>query len=216
VTECVNGRKRCYVNSAAVLAESSQKIGPIWRALTASRPRVRRATPTRFTIRIPWGVGCSCSCGPRRSAIGTAAAGSTGLALEASGSLGAWSFDQQGRATQVPSWFWTLGMYADAVNVTNAQHVGPFVALDFRPRRSALNDLKVGGYGHLFWAERVQAPANRLLQLALGLRFGVLDIVSIAPFAQWDLRNGQTFSWAGLLVFDFKILRDLGVPVPKA
>jgi len=143
-------------------------------------------------------------------------AGSTGLAFQASGSLGTWAFDQQGTATQVPSWFWTVGAYADAVNVTQAEHIGPFLVFDFRPVNSTLNDFKAGLYAHLFWAERVQAPPNRPLQLAVGPHVGFLDILSVVPFAQWDLRNGNKFSWGGLLVFDFKILRDLGVPVAKS
>jgi hypothetical protein len=143
-------------------------------------------------------------------------AGSTGLAFEASGSLGAWSFDQQGTATEVPSWFWTLGFYADAINVARAEHLGPFLALDHRFLLPSINDFKLGVYGHLFWSERVNDPPRRPLQLAMGLRLGVLDIVSVVPFVQLDLRNGGALSWGGLLVFDFKILRDLGVPIPKS
>jgi Thrombospondin type 3 repeat len=141
--------------------------------------------------------------------------GSTGLDLEASGSIGTWSFDQQGTATQIPSWFWTFGIYADALNVTQANHIGPFLVLDYRWAKSSLNDLKVGVYAHLFWSERAQMSPNRPVQLAVGPRFGFLDIISLVPFVQWDLRNSEAFSWGGVLVLDFKILRDLGVPAPK-
>jgi hypothetical protein len=142
-------------------------------------------------------------------------AGSTGLAFEAAGSIGAWAFDAQGTATHVPVWFWTFGVYADAINLTQAQHLGPFAIVDYRAAGGPLGDLKLGGYTHLFWAERVQSPPNRPLQLAFGPHVGFLDVVSVVPFVQFDVRNDWRFSWGGMLIFDFKILRDLGVPLPK-
>jgi hypothetical protein len=141
--------------------------------------------------------------------------GSTGLAFEAGGSLGQWSFDEKGTATSVPSWFWMLGAYGDALDVTQAQHIGPFAVLDYRPSTVSLSDLKLGGYVHFFWSERTATATKRPLQLAVGPHVGFLDIVSVAPFVGWDLRN-QKLAWGGMLAFDFKILRDLGVPLPKS
>jgi hypothetical protein len=140
--------------------------------------------------------------------------GSTGVAFEASGSLGQWRFDPQGTATAVPSWFWMLGVYADALNVADAQHMGPFVVLDHRSPDVGQDELKLGGYVHLFAAERTTAN-RRPLQLAVGPHVGLLDILSVVPYFAWDVRNNK-IGYGGLLAFDFKILRDLGVPLPKS
>jgi hypothetical protein len=44
---------------------------------------------------------------------------------------------------------------------------------------------------------------------------GFLDILSVMPFVQFDLANAAASSWGGMLVFDFKVLQDLGVPLAK-
>jgi hypothetical protein len=51
--------------------------------------------------------------------------------------------------------------------------------------------------------------------MVVGPRVGFLDIVSLMPFAQFDVANAGAVSWGGMLVFDFKVLKDLGVPLPK-
>jgi hypothetical protein len=147
--------------------------------------------------------------------------GSTGLGLHLSGSLGEWRFDKQGTAQRVPSWFWSAGVYGDAANLFEAAHLGPYAALDFRPMgwapyaRSWAKELKFGVGAHFLWAKRVEGLEHRPRQLGVGPRVGFLDIVSLMPFAQYDLANDGAVSWGGMLVFDFKVLQDLGVPMPK-
>ncbi|HYO73360.1 MAG TPA: hypothetical protein VEU33_45575 [Archangium sp.] len=147
--------------------------------------------------------------------------GSTGLGLHLGGSLGEWRFDAKGTALKVPSWYWSAGVYGDSVNLFAAEHIGPYAALDFRPigwapyARSWARELKFGVGAHLFWSKRVEGAEKRPLQLGVGPRVGFLDILSVMPFAQFDLANGRDFSWGGMLVFDFKVLQDLGVPLVK-
>jgi hypothetical protein len=147
--------------------------------------------------------------------------GSTGLGLHLGGSLGEWRFDEQGTALKVPSWYWSAGVYGDSVNLFAAEHLGPYAALDFRPMdwdayaRSWARHFKFGVGAHLLWSKRVEGVEKRPLQLGVGPRVGFLDILSVMPFAQFDLANGSAFSWGGMLVFDFKVLQDLGVPFVK-
>jgi hypothetical protein len=147
--------------------------------------------------------------------------GSTGLALHASGSLGAWRFDAQGTAVKVPAWFWTAGVYGDSVNLFAAEHLGPYAALDFRPMghapyaRSWAREFKWGLGAHLLWTRRVEGVEQRPLQLGVGPRVGFLDIITVNPFAQFDLANAGAFSWGAMLMFDFKVLENLGVPLPR-
>jgi hypothetical protein len=147
--------------------------------------------------------------------------GSTGLGLHLGGSLGEWRFDEKGTALKVPSWYWSAGVYGDSVNLFAAEHLGPYAALDFRPMewapyaRSWAKEFKFGVGAHLFWSKRVEGAEQRPLQLGVGPRVGFLDILSVMPFAQFDLANGRAFSWGGMLVFDFKVLQDLGVPLVK-
>jgi hypothetical protein len=148
--------------------------------------------------------------------------GSTGLGLHLGGSIGEWRFDEKGTALRVPSWYWSAGIYGDAANLFAAEHLGPYAALDFRPlnweayARSWAKELKFGVGAHLLWTRRVDgALGQRPLQLGVGPRVGFLDIVSVMPFAQFDLANDVAVSWGGMLVFDFKVLEDLGVPVPR-
>ena len=148
--------------------------------------------------------------------------GSTGLGLHLSGSIGEWRFDAQGTALRVPSWYWSAGVYGDAANLFAAEHIGPYAALDFRPMnwapyaRSWARELKFGVGAQLFWSKRFESATHRPLQLGVGPRVGFLDIVSVMPFAQVDLAHERALSWGGLLVFDFKVLEDLGVPMPKS
>ncbi|WP_233261375.1 thrombospondin type 3 repeat-containing protein [Vitiosangium sp. GDMCC 1.1324] len=147
--------------------------------------------------------------------------GSTGLGLHLGGSLGEWRFDEKGTALKVPSWYWSAGFYGDSVNLFGAQHLGPYAALDFRPldwapyARSWAKELKVGIGAQLLWAKRVEGVEKRPLQLGAGPRVGLLDILSVMPFVQFDLANAAAVSWGGMLVFDFKVLQDLGVPAAK-
>ncbi|WP_143195926.1 hypothetical protein [Archangium sp. Cb G35] len=147
--------------------------------------------------------------------------GSTGLGLHLGGSLGEWRFDEKGTALKVPSWYWSAGVYGDSVNLFAAEHLGPYAALDFRPMqwapyaRSWAKEFKFGVGAHLFWSKRLEGVENRPLHLGVGPRVGFLDIISVMPFAQFDLANSGGFSWGGMLVFDFKVLQDLGVPLAK-
>jgi hypothetical protein len=147
--------------------------------------------------------------------------GSTGLGLHLGGSLGEWRFDKQGTALRVPSWYWSAGVYGDSANLFAAEHLGPYAALDFRPighapyARSWARELKFGLGAQLLWSKRVEGVEKRPLHLGVGPRVGLLDIVSVMPFAQFDLANAGAFSWGGMLVFDFKVLEDLGVPSVK-
>lgn len=147
--------------------------------------------------------------------------GSTGLGLHLGGSLGEWRFDEKGTAVKVPSWYWSAGVYGDSVNLFAAEHFGPYAALDFRPMgwapyaTSWAKELKFGIGAHLLWSKHVEGVDNRPLQLGVGPRVGLLDIVSVMPFAQFDLANDAAFSWGGMLVLDFKVLKDLGVPLVK-
>ncbi len=147
--------------------------------------------------------------------------GTTGLGLHLSGSIGKWEFDKQGTALKVPSFFWSAGVYGDAANLFAAEHLGPYAALDFRPMnweafaRSWASELKFGVGAHFLWSKRVEGVEHRPRQLGIGPRVGFLDIVSLMPFAQFDLANDGAVSWGGMLVFDFKVLKDLGVPMPK-
>ncbi len=148
--------------------------------------------------------------------------GSTGLGLHLGGSIGEWRFDEKGTALRVPSWYWSAGFYGDAANLFAAGHLGPYAALDFRPlnhapyARSWAKELKFGIGAQLLWAQRVDdGLGQRPVQLGVGPRVGFLDIVSVMPFAQVDLANDNALSWGGTVVFDFKVLEDLGVPMPK-
>lgn len=148
--------------------------------------------------------------------------GSTGLGLHVSGSIGEWRFDEKGTALRVPSWYWSAGLYGDSANLFAAGHLGPYAALDFRPlnwapyARSWAKELKFGVGAQLLWAQRLDGVVGqRPLQLGVGPRVGFLDILSVMPFAQFDLANDAALSWGGMLVFDFKVLEDLGVPMPK-
>jgi hypothetical protein len=147
--------------------------------------------------------------------------GSTGLGLHLGGSLGEWRFDEQRTALRMPEWYWSAGVYGDSVNIFAAEHLGPYAALDWRPMgwapyaRSGWRHFKFGIGTHLLWSKRVEGVENRPLHLGVGPRVGFLDILSVMPFAQFDLANDRAFSWGGMLVFDFKILQDLGVPLAK-
>lgn len=147
--------------------------------------------------------------------------GSTGVGLHLSGSIGEWRFDAQGTALRVPSWYWSAGVYGDAANLFAAEHLGPYAAIDFRPishapyARSWVRELKFGLGAHFLWARHLEGLEKRPRQLGVGPRVGFLDIISVMPFAQFDLANAGAFSWGGMLVFDFKVLEDLGVPAVK-
>ncbi len=147
--------------------------------------------------------------------------GSTGLGLHLGGSLGEWRFDEKGTALKVPAWYWSAGVYADSVNLFEAEHLGPYAALDVRPMeweayaRSWARQFKFGVGAHLLWSKRVEGVENRPLHLGVGPRVGFLDIASVMPFVQFDVANDAAFSWGGMLVFDFKVLQDLGVPLAK-
>ncbi|MFY0572194.1 thrombospondin type 3 repeat-containing protein [Archangium lansingense] len=147
--------------------------------------------------------------------------GSTGLGLHMGGSIGEWRFDDEGTALKVPSWYWSAGVYGDSVNLFEAEHLGPYAALDVRPMdweayaRSWAKHFKFGVGAHLLWSKRVEGLEHRPLHLGVGPRVGFLDIVSVMPFVQFDVANEMAFSWGGMLVFDFKVLQDLGVPPAK-
>jgi hypothetical protein len=140
---------------------------------------------------------------------------SAGVSLQLAGPIDGWKPDPSLPHYQLPPfWRYHAGVYAD-VRLTSPQG-GLELGVDHRPLwwgwyARHLPEVTVGVQAHLIWFDHGRNDTRRPLALGVGLKVSFLQIVSLVPFAQTDLRNGGVWSYGALLGFDFKILDDLGV-----
>jgi hypothetical protein len=139
------------------------------------------------------------------------------------GNLDPWRFSSElvpGVDTPVidavpPSLYWRAGVYWDP---SDDSVVGAIVGVDYRPLGSDRLLASVFGYmtvglqlQFLYGGASATADRNVPGNLGTGLKVAFFDVLSLVPFLQIDVMNGNDASGGVLLYFDLAILGDLGV-----
>ncbi len=148
-----------------------------------------------------------------------------GINLYASGSIDTWRYrrgDIPGAVAQPwfaepPSWYWRAGVFVDP-RVTDVATAGPVVGADYRPLNSdrwmnhpLLRLLTVGAQAHFFYAYDFARGAGSRADLGLGVKLAAFDVLSVVPFVQLNLRDSAAVSSGAIVLFDLKVLEQLGV-----
>jgi hypothetical protein len=114
------------------------------------------------------------------------------------------------KRVEPPSWYLHAGAFASAnMNLPQVNFdavLGADVGVDYH---AADQWWSLGPSLHVLTLLGATEPTP--LQLGLGPRFGLLDVVALTPFVQVDLANRAVLSYGAWLTFDWGMFTDLGI-----
>jgi hypothetical protein len=118
-----------------------------------------------------------------------------------------------------PQWFYKLGVYFDP-NLLEI-NAGMCADINWRPMtirryaRSFLKEFLFGVHTHCLRLEPRDSAKKNSIQLGAGGIVGFLDVLQAIPYYQWDAADKGTSSWGLALLFDVRILSELGIPFTR-